>query len=118
MSVVVGSVGGGMYAQAVAMAALLQKYSDRLRVTIVPGWSTGKATALMQDGKVDFAVTSSIIGPDVFAGTGPWKERGPFPDMRVGWATIPAVICFLTLEELPIESLYELKGKGQLSLLR
>ncbi len=102
------SVGGAYYAMGGGMANLVTEYAEGLTMVPVVTGGAVENPRLIQQGDVDIAISNSNIVYFAYNGMPPFEQK---LDVRAVAALYSSIFHIIVLENSPIRSILDLKGK-------
>lgn len=107
-----GEVTGFYYPAAGALCRVVNKEAPGGQTcAIVPSSGSAANLTALRAGTVDFAVVQAQAAQSAAAGTGPFKDAGPFTDLRAVMSLHGESVLVLARPGSGVESMADLKGK-------
>lgn len=108
-----GGVTGVYYAAGGAICRLVNKDRARhgLRCSVESTGGSVFNVNTIRAGELDMGVAQSDVQANAVRGTGPFKDAGPYTDLRAIFSLHPEPVTVVVRKELNAKSLMDLKGK-------
>ncbi len=105
-----GSTGGTSYFVGSAIAQVVNKHSEEVRIEVLPAGGTTETSGLILRGKAHFGILTPSAASDAYNGRGPFAGH-PVANMRALWGGYYNYHTFIAPKDRAISSFADLKGK-------
>ena len=99
------------YNHAAATAAVINKYSKRISIDVVPSSGSVEIARLLNIGQVDMGISNTQIGYDAYNAKGVYAGAPPIKKMRLLWHIVAGVTHIMVHRDSDIRTVADLKGK-------
>ncbi|OJX73800.1 TAXI family TRAP transporter solute-binding subunit [Magnetospirillum sp. 64-120] len=106
-----GEVTGYYYPAAGALCRVINKEAGGVNCAVVPSSGSAANLASLRAGAVDLGIVQAQAAQMAVAGSGPFKDAGPFGDLRAVLSLPGESVMLLARQGAGIESMADLKGK-------
>jgi TRAP transporter TAXI family solute receptor len=108
-----GAITGVYFPVGVALCRLVNQHRRETNLRCAARLSAGSVAnvAALREGGVGLAIVQSDIQADALAGTGPFVEAGPFPDLTAVMALYPEPLTLVARADSGIARVEDLAGK-------
>jgi TRAP transporter TAXI family solute receptor len=99
------------YNHAAATAAVINKYSPRIKINVVPSSGSVEIARLLNIGQVDMGISNTQIGYDAYNAKGVYEGAPPIKKMRLLWHIVAGVTHVMVRNDSDLKTVADLKGK-------